>query len=71
MPSVSLTDEESTQYSLYWSDISTYARENILKFIVGARSMDEYDSYLDEMLNVVGGNEAIAIYQKALDEYLG
>ncbi len=69
MPNVYLTAEESAEFSLIWADISTLARENIIKFIVGDRPLEEYDSYL-ETLMATGGERAIEIYQAALDRYL-
>lgn len=69
MPAVSLTTDEADAYNLKWAEVSTYARENIAKFVIGERSMDEYDAYRAELLRI-GGQECIDIYQAALGRYL-
>lgn len=42
----SATSEESTTIMNIMSDLFTYMNENVIKFIVGDRSMDEWDSFI-------------------------
>jgi putative aldouronate transport system substrate-binding protein len=66
--SVQLTSDEGDSFSALASDYETYASEVILKFIIGEKSMDEWDSFVDEMIDM-GIEDAVALYQAALDRY--
>ena len=69
MPSmVSLTAEESSAYSAIATDIDTFVAENVVKFITGQKSMDEYDAFI-EQLCTMDLEEMIAYQQAALDRY--
>lgn len=63
-----MNTEENAEYSQLYSDISTYLEENTLSFITGAKSLDEYDSFL-ENLKSMGIERCIEIKQQALDRY--
>ena len=67
--SLSLTVEESSRYSAIMSDVMIYANESINRFIMGELNLEEdYDNYLETMKSM-GVEDAIAIYQAALDRY--
>jgi putative aldouronate transport system substrate-binding protein len=66
---VSLTTEESETYSSVFSDISTVLSENILKFITGANSMDDYADF-QQKLRDMGIDQIIEIYQDAYDRFM-
>jgi putative aldouronate transport system substrate-binding protein len=63
---VTLTTEESERFNDLFSDISTCASENVMKFITGARSLDEYDSFKSDLLQM-GLEDMVALYQAAYD----
>lgn len=67
-PSATMTDAEVSRYNEVMSDIHTYVTENINKFIIGQRSMDEWDAYVAEVerLNI---QQAIGAKQAALERY--
>ena len=65
----SLTVEESDIYSGLIGDIATATSENVSKFVLGARPMDEWDSFLDD-LRSMGVDECIALKQQAYDRYM-
>lgn len=67
-PSISLTVEESEEFSSIMSDVETYVAENYLLFINGTRPVSELDDYMAQ-LKAMGIEDAIAIYQDALDRY--
>lgn len=67
--SLSLTEDESTQFSLNMAEIETYCDTMILKFVIGDESFDKWDEYV-EMVNSFGLNECVAIYQNAYDRYV-
>ena len=46
---ISMTAEESEEYYSMYSDIQTLIAENLTKFAVGERSMDEWDSFVWEI----------------------
>ncbi len=68
MPSVTLTAAESEKYSSIMSEVDTYKNEKILKFIIGAEPISNFDNYVKEIkkMNI---DEAIKIQQAALDRY--
>lgn len=71
MPSgVNLSSEESAAFGNIWGDLSTYLEECMPAFIMGQKSFDEYDEFV-EMLKTLGAEECIAVYQAALDRYNG
>ena len=69
MPPVSLTVDESSEYSEIMNEITTYVSESIVKFIMGQTSLDEFDAYV-ENLNNMGLQRVIDIEQGAYDRYL-
>lgn len=70
MPSVSPTTEESAEYASIMNDINTYISENIVMFITGQKSVDEFDAFI-EGIKGMNIDRAIEIQQGALDRYYG
>lgn len=66
---VNLTVDESSAYNRRYSDIETYMDENIVKFIVGDKPLDEFDAYVDTLIQM-GVEDCVAIQQAAYDRYL-
>lgn len=71
MPNLSLTAEESETYSGHYGDISTYASEMVLKFILGIEPLNEetYAAYVKRVENM-GIQDCVDVYQSAYDRYL-
>lgn len=69
MPPLSLTSEESTEFSRIMNEVNTYVVENTVKFIMGQKSLDEFDSYVEAMYGM-GLERALEIQQAAYDRYL-
>ena len=65
---VTMTSDENTEYSQYYTDIDAYIQENEVKFINGERSLDEYDAYRDT-LKSMGIERCIELKQASLDRY--
>ncbi len=65
---ISLTAEESEEYASPYNDIKTYVEENVPLFIRGDRSLDTWDSFVEEIYSF-GLQDCIDIYQAALDRY--
>lgn len=66
---VTMTTEEQDRYSNIYPDIETCCMENISKFIVGEKSMDEWDAFVDTLWSL-GLQEAIDLKQAAVSRYL-
>lgn len=68
MPSITMTAEESEDYNAIYSDIQTYISENLSKFAVGDQSMDEWDSFVQQIwdMDLQG---CIDLKQDAVDRY--
>ena len=67
LPTLSLTDDESSIYNEHVADIETYAQESILSFITGAMNPDkDWASYVNK-ITAMGIPENQEIYQAAFD----
>lgn len=66
---VSLTAEESSEASAIYSDIGTAIAESVTAFIVGDKSLDEYDAFVETIksMNIDGYLE---LQQAAYDRYI-
>ena len=65
---ISLTSEEAETFATTFSDLSTYYVEMVVKFITGAESLDNVDSFRDT-LESMGAEDCINVIQAALDRY--
>ena len=55
----------------YYTDISTYAAEQIGKFLIGESSLDEnWDSFVSTIASM-GIDQVVAAYESAGDRYFG
>lgn len=67
-PCMTMTDEESQEYASLYTNVQTLVQENTVAFILGKTSMDEYDSFV-EQLHTFGMDRCIELKQAALDRY--
>lgn len=67
---VNLTAEELEEASGLLADISTYVSEMVPGFIIGTKSMDEFDDYV-AALEDMGIEDVVSIYQAGYDRYIG
>ena len=63
-----LTAEDGAEFSALFTDIETYVFETVPKFIIGDLSMDEYDSFV-EQIKAMGIDRCIELKQIALDDF--
>lgn len=63
-----MSAEENAEYSKLYADINTYIQENVLSFITGAKSLEEFDSFISA-LNGMGIDRCKELKQAALDRY--
>ena len=63
---VSLSNEELEKYNGYATDLDTYAKGMILKFILGDEPLSNYDAFLNTCMDM-GLQEMTDIYQTAYD----
>lgn len=68
IPPVTYSQEESSEMGNITLELASFKDEMTLKFILGERSMDEYDQYL-EQLKQLKVERAIEIMEKALERY--
>lgn len=68
LPPIKLTAEEGEEFSQIMGDINTFIGEKRLAFIMGTESLDNFDSYVEEVekMNI---SRAIELQQAALDRY--
>ncbi|HAN44861.1 MAG TPA: ABC transporter substrate-binding protein [Ruminococcaceae bacterium] len=68
MPPLTLSPEESTEFSSIMADIKTYNDEMIVKFIMGVEPLSNIEKY-QATVKSMGIDKAIKIQQGALDRY--
>ena len=49
---IPMTTEEADQFGADWGEVADYACEEAIKFLTGARSLDEYDQFCEELLEL-------------------
>ena len=69
LPAVYLSSDDNKRVADLSTVINDYVTKEIPKFIVGERSMDEYDAYMEE-LKSLGIEEYIEIYKNAYAPYM-
>ena len=67
-PEVSYTAEESENMVSKSTTVTSLMNENVTKFITGQNSMENWDSFVDQ-LHAAGLDDLIAIRQQALERY--
>ncbi|HHX11883.1 MAG TPA: hypothetical protein GX731_03610, partial [Clostridiales bacterium] len=63
-----LTEAEEEIYSVKMSAINTYVEEELLKFFIGTRPIDEFDSFV-QRVNELGIDEMTTLKNQAYDRY--
>lgn len=69
-PPATNTTEEAEELAVITAALDTYVTEECTKFILGTRSLDEFDSYVEE-LKSMQVERAIELKQAAYDRYMG
>lgn len=67
--SVTMTTDESDEFYGIYTDIGTYAQTELMRFVVGEVSMDQWDTFVSTVKEM-GIDDCTAIYQQAYDRYL-
>lgn len=65
---ISFTTDESEVIAEKSSDIATYAAENVIGFVTGATSFDDWDAFVQNIKDM-GLQDVLDAYQTALDRY--
>lgn len=68
IPPLDIDPSRVDEYAAIWSEVSTYVNEQFALFLIGSRSLDEFDDYL-RVLDDMGVDRMIEIYQESLDEF--
>lgn len=66
-----LNVDEKSQYAALYSDIETFLKEAIIKYIIGDFSFDTYETDMIGKLEAMNIQECIDLYQTAYDRYVG
>lgn len=69
MPELSVSPEESSEYSSIIGDINTYIEESTVAFIIGSKPLSDWDAYVAQ-IESMGLSRATQIQQEALDRFL-
>lgn len=68
-PPTNVAEEDQERFATISNNVKTLSDEMEAKFIAGTASLDDWDSYVDQ-LNQLGMAEAIEMMQKAYDVYM-
>lgn len=68
LPPITLNAEESVESQKIMNEVSEYQNVTVAQFIMGQKSLDEFDSYVETMKSL-GIETAIEYRQNALDRY--
>lgn len=66
---ITMNADESSEFSRVFADIETFVSEYVVQFIVGTRSLDEWDSYAST-IESMGIATCIELKQAAYDRYM-
>ncbi len=69
-PGAKWTVDAQTEYSTISADLSSYVSTVCLQMITGAKPMDEWDAFIDEVKSSFDVDRMIELYQEAVDTYL-
>lgn len=69
LPNLYVKDEDLSEYAQKSTDIDTYADEMIMRFIIGAEPIENYDNMIAELHNR-GIDRVLEIRQSAYDRYI-
>lgn len=67
--SLNMTADEMTEFSAIMADVETSVKENIVKFILGDRPLDEWDAYV-ATLKEMKLDRAVELKQASYDRYM-
>lgn len=67
-PSLVLTEEEKDEYDAKMSSIKTYVDEELLKFLIGSRPIDEFDNFVARV-NEMGLDKMTTLKSQAYSRY--
>lgn len=68
-PSLTLTEAEEEIYSVKMSAINTYVQEELIKFFIGTRSLDEFDNFV-QRVKELGIDEMTTLKNQAYERYV-
>lgn len=69
LPQFNLNEDDNTRKAEIMTDVTTYVNEMILKYIVGAESLDSYDTFV-ATVNAMGMPEVLDIMQRGYEAYM-
>lgn len=70
IPFAAMTEEEAAKLSEIENELTTYMEEALAKLILNQYSLDDFDSYVEEMKGL-GLQDYVDIQQARIDRYLG
>jgi putative aldouronate transport system substrate-binding protein len=68
LPDITVSSEESAEYSAIYNDINTLVQENTAQFITGQKPISEFDAFVEQIKGMNIGR-CTEIQQAALDRY--
>lgn len=68
-PKPALTEKENEVLTTVGQSVSKHREENITKFIIGEKGMDQWDAYVNEAKKL-GAEQVIKVYKEAYDRVL-
>ena len=69
LPPIRMLPEDSEERNEIMTEVDSYGTEMLLKYVTGVESMDSFDSFVNEVMDM-GLDRALEITQKAYDEFV-
>ena len=69
VPNLSVASEDLSQYTRLMSDINTYIGEMTIKYIMGEKSLSDFESEYMATLEKLEMDKVISMMQKSLDTF--
>ena len=69
LPEITMTEDENTELSSIYSDLSTMISEKLIRFIIGDEPLENWSDFVEEM-RAMDADRCVEIYQAALDRHL-
>lgn len=69
LPPITPSESEISEFTSIMNEVNTYIDEMTIKFVLGTESLDNFDSFVQEIRNI-GIERCLEIYQQAYERYM-
>ena len=63
--------DAQTEYTTIATDLSSYVTTNVLQFITGSKSMDDWDAFVEDVMGSFDIERLKELSDEAVEAYIG